>query len=279
MRAALATVRIESIAAGGAGVGRLADGRVVFAHRTAPDDLVEIELISEKKRFARGRLVRVLEPGAHRRVAPCPHYDRCGGCTLEHLEYHAQLAAKARIVRDALQRIAGLQIDLPEIAPSPREFRYRNRVSFTLVRTPRGRVLAGFHEIDRPDRILDISASCLLPEEAVAQAWGELRSNWGDDASLLPSGPQLRLTLRGSSAGGVGLLIEGGYSQGQPAALLQAVPSLTAIWHRPEGAAQHVLVAGNEVMTDAWSSEDVELGGSVFLQVNRAAAELLEQHV
>jgi 23S rRNA (uracil1939-C5)-methyltransferase len=279
VKTARATVPIESIAAGGAGVGRLPDGRAVFVQRTAPGDVAFIELIADKKRYARGRLLKVVTEGPNRRKAPCPHYSRCGGCTLEHLEYSAQTAAKARIVSDALQRIGRLGVSTPDVTPSPREFQYRNRVSFTLVRTPGGRVLAGFHEIDRPERVVDISASCLLPEPAIADAWGQLRSNWGEQASLLPSGDELRLTLRANTAGEVTLVIDGGYSRGQPDVLLERAPLIKALWHRPGSTGAHSLLAGESTVEETWNEEDIELSGSVFLQVNRAAAELLEEHV
>jgi 23S rRNA (uracil1939-C5)-methyltransferase len=181
-------IAIDAIAAGGAGVGRAPDGRAVFVHRTAPGERVRVRLVEEKARWARGRLLSVIEASAQRRPAPCRYYDRCGGCTLEHMQYDAQLAAKSRIVRDALNRIGGLDVAPPEVVASPVEFRYRNRVSFTLVRLPDGRVLAGFHEIMRPDRVLDIDESCLMPEQVVADAWGELRGAWGRGASRLPSG-------------------------------------------------------------------------------------------
>jgi 23S rRNA (uracil1939-C5)-methyltransferase len=155
VRAQRATIRIESIAAGGAGVGRLPDGRAVFVQRTAPGDDALIEVVREKKRWAAGRLLKVISPGAGRRVAPCPHYARCGGCTVEHLDYDHQLEIKARIVLEALRRIGGIDIGaLPPVTASPNEFRYRNRVSFTLLRLPGGRVVAGFHEIDRPERVV-----------------------------------------------------------------------------------------------------------------------------
>ena len=279
VRAARATVPIESIAAGGAGVGRLPDGRAVFVHRTAPGDVADIEITVDKKRYARGRLLRLLSEGPDRRKAPCPHYARCGGCTLEHIAYAAQRTAKARIVSDALQRIGGLAIASPEVTASPREFQYRNRVSFTLVRTPGGRVLAGFHEIERPERVLDISAACLLPEQAIADAWAQLRSNWGELANLLPSGDELRLTLRANSAGAVTLVIDGGYSRGQPDVLLERVTLIKSVWHRAGSTGAHSLVAGESTLEETWNEEDIELSGSIFLQVNREAAELLEEHV
>jgi 23S rRNA (uracil1939-C5)-methyltransferase len=271
-------VRIESIAAGGEGVGRLPDGRVTFVHRTAPGDLAEIAVTERRDRWTRGRLLRVLEPSPERREAPCPFYARCGGCTLEHLEYGAQLRATARIVADALTRIGGVPVEPPEVVPSPSEFRYRNRVSFALRRGEHGRVEAGFHALGTPDEIVDLGGACLLPEEPVARVWDALRAAWGPDARRLPSGERLRLTLRASAQGEVSLLVEGGYSPGRPDELIAAVPGLVSIWHqRREASAE--LIAGAPGLPETWGDETVELSGAAFLQVNRGAAALLEAHV
>nr|WP_240978848.1 methyltransferase domain-containing protein [Longimicrobium terrae] len=271
-------LRIDSIAAGGEGVGRLADGRVCFVHRTAPGDLAEVQLTETRDRWTRGTLLRVIEPSPERREAVCPFYARCGGCTLEHLTYDAQLAAKGRIVGDALTRIGGVAVEAPEVVPSPREFRYRNRVSFALRRTEHGRVEAGFHALGAPDEIVDLDGSCLLFEEAIARVWDGIRANWGPDARRLPSGAQLRLTLRASANGEVSLLVEGGFHPGRPLELIAAVPGLVAIWHRP-GENKAELIAGAPGLPETWGDETVELSGAAFLQVNRAAAELLEAHV
>ncbi len=274
----VATVRITGIAAGGAGVGRLPDGRAVFVQRTAPSERVEVEVVERKARWARGRLLRVLEAAPERRQAPCPYYARCGGCTLEHLEYAAQLRAKAELVGQALRRIGGFDTPAVEVTPSPEEFRYRNRVSFALVRLGHGRVAAGFHELERPGRVLDLGADCLLPEPGLAECWGRLRAEWGTDASRLPAGERLRLTLRGTEGGDVSLLVEGGFGAGQPEELLARVSALASIWHARPGH-EPVRLAGAASMPETWQEEEVGLSGAVFLQVNRAAAALLEEHV
>lgn len=272
-------LHIDSIAAGGAGVGRDADGRAVFVHRTAPGERVTARVIEAKKRWARAALHRVIDAAPSRREAPCRFYDRCGGCTLEHLEYDAQLHAKSAIVADALLRIGGIEVDRPHVVASPKELHYRNRVSFTLVRLRDGSVRAGFHEIHRPDRVLDIDADCMMPEETVARAWGEVRKAWGRGASRLPSGARLRLTLRGTAHGRTSLLIQGGYSAGRADELLARVPSLDAIWHQPQPEEAPVLLAGAAELAESWADETLSLGGAVFLQVNRGAAALLDAHV
>ena len=276
---AVERVAITGIAAGGAGVGRLADGIAVFVPRTAPGDESEIAVVDRRARWARGRLVRTLQDGPDRRRAPCPLYSRCGGCTLQHLEPTAQRRAKSRLVADAMARIAHLPIDAPFVEHGEKEFHYRNRLSFTLVRLSGGPVVAGFHEANRPERILDVDARCLLPEPAIGMAWSQLREAWGPGARRLPSGAKLRLTLRAVESGEVSLTIDGGDDDGDAAVLLAAVPAITSIWHRRKGELEPVLIAGAESLAESWLGEEVALTGTTFLQVNREAAKLLESHV
>src|SRR2546426_5974907 len=117
-------VAITAIAAGGEGVGRLADGRAVFVARTAPGERIRLrEGVKLHKSFARGELAEIVAPGAARVTAACPHYvqDHCGGCQLQHVTYEAQLAAKQAIVGEALRRIAKLDGGGPEGGAAGRE--------------------------------------------------------------------------------------------------------------------------------------------------------------
>jgi 23S rRNA (uracil1939-C5)-methyltransferase len=181
-------------------------------------------------------------------------------------------------VADALRRIGHHAVDAPEVVPSPRQERYRNRVSFTLRRQGRGRVIAGFHALAEPDEIVDIDGECLLPELAIASAWSRLRQSWGRDAERLPGGDELRLTLRSTADGDVSLLVEGEGSPGRPEELLAEVDSLAAVWHRPEGGEAR-LVAGKRHLQERWGEDEVPLAAEAFLQVNRHAARLLEDHL
>ena len=274
----LLTVTVRAIAAGGAGVGDLPDGRVAFVHRTAPGDRARVRITATKRSWARAELVALEEAGSGRRPPPCRFYARCGGCTLEHLDYAEQLRWKGRIVADALGRIGKREVESPVVEPSPRELRYRNRVTFTLRRLSGTRVVAGFHEIGVSTRVLDLTGDCLLPEEPIARAWDALRAAWGAGAERLPGGPRLRLTLR-SVAEGVVLIVDGGSGSWAPDTLLRAAPGLVAIWHQESGARMPVLVAGDRGSHEIWLGEPVRPGARAFLQVNRAAAERLHAAV
>ena len=109
------SVRIEKLVAGGDGITRLEDGRVVFVPNVLPDELVEISLAETKKDFARGELVSVVEPSAKRVVPPCPHVaEGCGGCDWQHIERRNQGQVKLAIVTEAYARTARMDVQ-PEM--------------------------------------------------------------------------------------------------------------------------------------------------------------------
>ncbi len=240
-------------------------------------DRVNVRIVKEKARWARGEVVEWLEKGPARRKAPCIRYDQCDGCSLQHLVYPEQLAWKGRLVGDALRRVGGLEAEDPEVMGSPEEFRYRNRLTFTLRRLPGNRVVAGFRELGHTGRVLDIGSECLLPQDPIPQVWEALRANWGAGAALLPEGRELRLTLRGGEDG-VGLLVRGGFGDGDPGSLLDRIPELTSIWREDKGGARRHL-AGAPTLSFEWAGERLELSGAGFVQVNQRGGEALQRYV
>lgn len=123
-------LHIERLAVGGKGVARV-HGMVVFVGDVAPGEEVEAEITFVKKSFAEARLRRVVKPSSERRTPPCPVAGVCGGCNWQHLEYEEQLRVKRQLVLESLQKFSGFELSLNHISPvipSPKEFRYRNRI-------------------------------------------------------------------------------------------------------------------------------------------------------
>ncbi len=161
--ASLPEVRVHAIGAGGVGVGTTPDGKVAFLPRTAPGDRVRMRPVRVKPRWVLGEAVAWSERGPGRQAPPCPLYDHCDGCSLQHLPYTEQLKWKGRIVGDALRRLGGLALDDPIVVPSPRELRYRDKITLTLRRLPGGRVVAGFRELWARGRVLDAGGCVFSP--------------------------------------------------------------------------------------------------------------------
>ena len=140
-------MKITELAFGGSGVCK-EEGIVVFVPFTAPQDDVEIEIIKRKKRFAFGKIKKILSPSPLRVAPPCPYFTRCGGCQLQHLNYPAQLDAKRLFIEDALKRIGGVQITVPPVIPSPKQWHYRAHIRLQI--HPKGQGFeAGYIESDQ----------------------------------------------------------------------------------------------------------------------------------
>lgn len=153
-------VRVERMTYGAEAVGHLANGKAVFVEGAAPGDLLEVEVVEDKPRFARARIARVAEASPERETAAvCP--SACGGCSWAHLRYDAQLAAKRQAVVDALVRTAHLDEEradavVADCIPCKRQWGYRNKLELAAGTDARGRFALGFyregtHEIVTPD--------------------------------------------------------------------------------------------------------------------------------
>jgi 23S rRNA (uracil1939-C5)-methyltransferase len=221
-------------------------------------------------------LLRLIEASPDRRHPACPLFDICGGCQLQHLRYEAQLSAKSGIIADALRRLGGLQVERPEVVPALSEFEYRNRVTFRLKRTRAG-VLAGFHAFGDPRKIIDVDR-CPLAEPSVNRTWEGLRAAWGPEAERLPPARQLRLTLRASADGAVGLAIEGAQGRGEPEYLMEQVDGLAAIWSLGHDGVVDWHEGPSE-LPDRWAGHELLLAGKAFVQVNRGVAAQLDAYV
>ena len=82
-------VRIEKLVEGGDGLARF-EGIPIFVPRSAPGDRLRVRLFERRPGYGRAEIVEILAAGEGRREAPCPHYERCGGCDLQHLEDEVQ---------------------------------------------------------------------------------------------------------------------------------------------------------------------------------------------
>ena len=250
-------VDITAIAAGGDGVGRLSDGRAVFVPRTAPGDRVALrgDRLRMHRHFARAEPANVVAPGPDRVEPVCPHYgaDQCGGCQLQHLTYDAQLAAKRRIVGDALRRIGKLDVPDPDIVEAIEEWRYRAKVSLAV---SRGHT-AGFHRYDRPGSVFAL-VDCHIADLRLMALWRELRTR----LSQLPP-RATRVTLRLDREGRRHIIVE---STGEPwraeplRAELPDPERVVCWWHPPEGAARVVAGPATGYPATAFEQVNPEMG-------------------
>ena len=155
-------LHIEGYTAEGMGVARL-DGRVVFIPGTIRGEDWEVQLLKVNKGVAWGKGTRLISPSPVRQEPDCPYSGRCGGCQYRHMSYEEELAAKGQRVRDALERVGGVHLELPPVLGAESPLRYRNKVQFPVSRGKCG-LSIGFYR-PRSHDVVD-TEDCLLQPEA-----------------------------------------------------------------------------------------------------------------
>lgn len=136
---------IEKLVFGGNGLGRH-DGIAVFIPYTVPGDTVHWGITARKKRFCKGRLLKIIRPSACRVPPECPCFLKCGGCQWQHVEYSEQIRWKQDIFTSALVRGCGINTyDIHAIEPAPSLWNYRSRARLKVV-WREGKGAAGFFQ-------------------------------------------------------------------------------------------------------------------------------------
>lgn len=213
-------VRIDGFTHGGEGVARI-EGKAVFVPGTIPGERVVVRVVDDRKRWARARLVEVLEPSPDRLVPPCPYLDPtrtaeadparphagkrrptpvapiCGGCDLQHIAPDRQRTLKTRVVIEQLQRLGG--IAMPPVAATRAvgpATGYRNRARFHADATGRlGFHAPGSHDVVAVDRCLVLAPAAQQVRDAVGDATGASEvgvhghATTGAAAAVLRPGP------------------------------------------------------------------------------------------
>ena len=157
------TLEITGYTAEGMGVARW-EGRVVFIPGTILGERWEVQLLKVKTNVAWGRAVRLLAPSPERVELDCPLAGRCGGCQYRHMTYEEELRAKRQRVQDALTRVGGVSLELPQVLGAETPLRYRNKVQFPVAQEKRG-LAVGYYR-SRSHDVLDVD-DCLLQPETV----------------------------------------------------------------------------------------------------------------
>jgi 23S rRNA (uracil1939-C5)-methyltransferase len=170
-------------------VARL-DGLTVMAPNATPGDRLEVAITSRRRELAFAKIERVIEAGPNRRTPPCPYLPQCGGCDWQHLNYPAQLRAKAELIATELRR-ANIEVDPTNLVESaPAEFGYRSRIRLKV--GPDGKL--GFYQLGSNalveiDRCLVATEGLRLPRAFASAMWRNL-----EEIEVVASGEREVLT-------------------------------------------------------------------------------------
>ena len=161
----LATV--ESLDREGRGVAHV-EGKAIFIDGALPGELIEYSPYRRKAAYEEAQIVRIVRPASARVTPRCPHFGVCGGCSMQHADPRTQVAAKQRVLEDALKHIGKVtpEFILPAVHGLAWGYRQRARLSARYV-PKKGGALIGFRE-RRSTYVADMHGCDVLPPAASA---------------------------------------------------------------------------------------------------------------
>ena len=150
---------IKRLGINGEGIGYY-KRNVVFVPGALPGEEITAQITTVKRNFAEARILKMRTASPHRQTPPCPIYDACGGCQLQHLEYSQQLVEKRDLVMQALERyLKGVNVKVEETIGMEDPWRYRNKSQFQ-TRLKGTKVIAGLFA-EGSHQLLDIE-QCIV---------------------------------------------------------------------------------------------------------------------
>lgn len=281
------TLLITDISAEGSGIGKY-EGLAVFVPQTAVGDCVSARILKVKKNYAFARAEELITPSSSRIAQDCCAFNRCGGCTLRHINYSAECEIKFNRVRETMRRIGGVTLEPEPLVPSPDFGRYRNKAQYPIAAD--GSV--GFYA-PRSHRIIS-NSDCLL-EPACFSAAAEALKAWiaANNVSIYNEethkGLLRHLYLRIARATNqiMVTLVINGTGVPNPDNLITRLhgvlgSSLKSVQLNINRKATNVVLGdknivlfGSSTITDILRGVKVRISPHSFYQVNRDAAELL----
>jgi len=256
-------IQLEKLTYGGDAMGRLPDSRAIFVPFGLPGEKVRARLTEEKKNFARGEILEILEPSPDRITPKCKHFGQCGGCHYQNLPYEKQTQAKTDILIDQLKRIG--KIENPPVKPMvacPNPWNYRNHVQFHL--TKDGKIGYVGASLRLAPTVIPIS-ECHLPEDSINELWPQLE--FEPDAEIE------RISLRVGNDDDLMLVLES-ESLEPPELELEAGISVAHVYEE-----NTVVLAGSDHILMRVLERDFKVSAASFFQVNTVMAEKMVEHL
>ncbi len=253
-------VLLEKYTYGGDVIGRLEDGRAVFVPFGLVGEKVRVRLTEEKKNFARGEIIEILESSKDRIQAKCKHFGECGGCHYQHLPYEKQLEIKTEILIDQLKRIGKIENPpVQSMVASPNPWNYRNHIQFSL--DEHGKL--GF-QAPNSNKIIPIT-ECHLPESSINDFWHQLEFEPETDIE--------RVSLRAGNNDDLMLALESD-SPEPPEMEIEAGISIAHVYEE-----NSVVIAGNDHILIRVLDRDFKVSAASFFQVNTSMAGKMVEHL
>lgn len=121
-------VKIDKLSHDLRGITKI-DNKITFIPKTLPEEVVNIRITKQKKKFNEGCLTTIIEESKDRVKYICPYYDICGGCDTGHILYSKSIMYKKDMVVDIFKRYCDMDVDMDIVYDDDNIYNYRNKIT------------------------------------------------------------------------------------------------------------------------------------------------------
>lgn len=276
---------IKRLGINGEGVGYFKK-QVVFVPGALPGEEVVVEATKVQPKFAEARIKKIRKKSEHRVAPPCPVYEECGGCQLQHLDYRQQLVEKKDIVKQSLERHTKLNVeklDIRDTLGMEYPWNYRNKSQFQVGQRD-GKLLAGLYGINS-HKLVDIQ-HCAVQHSATNKATSTVKKIL-QDLKVSVYNEKTRKGIVRTIVARIGVKTEElqivlitsqrelPYKDEIVARIKQALPEVTSIVQNVNGQKTSLifgdetrLLEGREFIQETLGELEFELSARTFFQLN-----------
>ncbi|MDO4300083.1 MAG: 23S rRNA (uracil(1939)-C(5))-methyltransferase RlmD [Clostridia bacterium] len=139
-------IKITDLGTQGEGIGKI-EGYTLFVKNTLPGEEVKVLVVKANKSYGYGKALEIITPSPYRITPPCSFAGKCGGCTIQHLEYSEQLKLKQNKVKQNIMRIGGFNnIEVEPVIGMDEPYHYRNKAQYP-VNSDKNGINMGFYSL------------------------------------------------------------------------------------------------------------------------------------
>ncbi len=184
-------VNIVDLGMNGEGIGRLGD-KTCFVPFALPKETATVEVLKEKDNLLFCKAKQIKTKSKVRVNPPCPYFETCGGCTIQHLEYKESLNFKTEQVKNTIRKIASVDADVLKTVDSDKNYNYRNKNVFPVFYDGKNIVVGMFERSSK--KIVEID-SCLLADENINKTLKIVKDVFKTDGKIKKQAKALKFVV------------------------------------------------------------------------------------
>lgn len=126
----------------GEGIAKI-DGYTIFIPGAIKEEKCKILILKTTKSHAFGKVLEIINSSKDRVETECSTYQKCGGCSLRHMNYEATLSLKREIVQNLVGKTLENEIKVKQTIGMKEPYHYRNKAQYPIGYDKQGKVTTG----------------------------------------------------------------------------------------------------------------------------------------